>query len=421
MKHLYSLFFMFFMIIFASCGIFLFVLPQKAYSPEENRYLTLLPDASVPSVLSGDFQDDMEKAAEDQFPLRNFWMRNATGLKKMAGLRVIDTCIKGKDHYYFTLDLASGVNTGRYLKNLRIVNDFKKANVGHYQNFRFMMVPTKSTVMKKKLPDGLALYDADKLEGMYESMFPDDEVKALDVLKSAASKDQVYYYTDHHWNALGAYAAYEVYLRTLGKSAIGYDSFDPELVSDDFYGSLDSKILDRSAVPDSLWIVRPFGNDENALKVTCDGKTSKLYDMDALKEKDKYKVFLGGNFGEVDITRTGADAFDAGGGSGQDAEDDSDAGGGSGQDAEDDGDAAASLPAAGTDAGGRSILIIKDSFANSIVPYLTRDYDKITMVDLRYYNKSVSALLKDNDFTDVLVLYEMTNFANDNNVVKLKG
>ena len=47
------------------------------------------------------------------------------------------------------------------------------------------------------------------------------------------------------------------------------------------------------------------------------------------------------------------------------------------------------------------------------------NYDEITMIDLRYYRKSVRRLLEENQFDRALILYEMSNFAQDTNIYKL--
>ena len=111
------------------------------------------------------------------------------------------------------------------------------------------------------------------------------------------------------------------------------------------------------------------------LKVTADGKEIPLYDMSAAGEKDKYKVFLGGNYGETTIT--------------------------------------------GGCNNGKTLLIIKDSFANSLVPFLTADYENIIMLDLRYYMGSAQQLAAERNVDEILFVCEMSSFANDKNMVKL--
>ena len=107
--------------------------------------------------------------------------------------------------------------------------------------------------------------------------------------------------------------------------------------------------------------------------VVCDGKDGALYDLSALEQKDKYELFLGGNYGQCVIT-TGTE-------------------------------------------NGKHLLLVKDSFANSFVPFLTGDYETITMIDLRYYRGSMAELAAEAD--NILVLTEVTNLAGSGDYFKL--
>ena len=111
--------------------------------------------------------------------------------------------------------------------------------------------------------------------------------------------------------------------------------------------------------------------------LSCDGTvTDSLYDRSKLAEKDQYAVFFGGNWAKVTID-TGVE-------------------------------------------NGRRLLLVKDSFANAFVPFLTEDYETITMLDLRFFAESVPELMAEEGITDVLVLYELSNFAADRNLFKLE-
>ena len=100
-----------------------------------------------------------------------------------------------------------------------------------------------------------------------------------------------------------------------------------------------------------------------------------IYKMDALKGKDKYTVFFGGNHSVTDIKTENKT--------------------------------------------GKTLLIIKDSFAHNLAPFLIKDYDRIIMLDLRYFNKSLKKYLTDNEITDLLVLYSTPDFAEDANIGRL--
>ena len=134
-------------------------------------------------------------------------------------------------------------------------------------------------------------------------------------------------------------------------------------------GTLYSKVL----LPDSVYDSVYYAPEITAESVVCDGEDGTLYDLSALEQKDKYELFLGGNYGKAVIT-TGAE-------------------------------------------NGRHLLLVKDSFANSFVPFLTEDYETITMIDLRYCRDSMRDLA--DEATDILVLTEMTNFAASADYFKL--
>ena len=66
----------------------------------------------------------------------------------------------------------------------------------------------------------------------------------------------------------------------------------------------------------------------------------------------------------------------------------------------------------------RKAIIIQDSYAHILIPYLISEYEQIEVFDQRYYHDSVSELIDEN--TDVYFIYSMDNFVEDKNLVFLK-
>ena len=126
-------------------------------------------------------------------------------------------------------------------------------------------------------------------------------------------------------------------------------------------------------LPDSVYDSVYYAPEITVESVVCDGKDGALYDLSALEQKDKYELFLGGNYGQCVIT-TGIENE-------------------------------------------KHLLLVKDSFANSFVPFLTGDYETITMIDLRYYRGSMAELAAEAD--NILVLTEVTNLAGSGDYFKL--
>ena len=69
-------------LILAGFGIFIWVLPQKAFSPDENRTLAQFPEFSFQSLTSGRYTADVGSFYADQFPLRQYFV----GLKAVSEL-----------------------------------------------------------------------------------------------------------------------------------------------------------------------------------------------------------------------------------------------------------------------------------------------------------------------------------------------
>lgn len=342
---------------------FVFAGEDRTFSDNENRMLQTAPKLTFDSILDGSFQNKITDYISDQFPARDTWTQLGSQVKKLAGFKDIGGAYLGSDGYYMEKITPDKVDETNLNRNIGLVSDFVQA-CG--VKTTMLLVPATGTVMSDKLPAHARMYDAEKLYNTVKGALPDVSFPDLyAALSEAKTQQQVYYRTDHHWTWYGAHTAYKTLLPD-GK----YDA-SPELFSDSFLGTTYSKTLDPAAKCDDVYI-SPVSDK---LKVTADGKEIPLYDMSAAGEKDKYKVFLGGNYGETTIT--------------------------------------------GGCNNGKTLLVIKDSFANSLVPFLTADYENIIMLDLRYYMGSAKQLAADRNVDEILFVCEMSSFANDKNMVKL--
>ena len=67
-----------------------------------------------------------------------------------------------------------------------------------------------------------------------------------------------------------------------------------------------------------------------------------------------------------------------------------------------------------------SLLVIKDSYAHSLIPFLAKNYSHITVLDLRYINGDIETLgVNIGDYKNVLFMYNVITFSQDTNVKKL--
>ena len=337
--------------------------PDVRMSENENRILTQAPEFRISDILDGRFESQLEDYLSDQIIGRENWIRITAGTMKAAGAR-------DANGVYF-------LDGGRLAERL-ITADFNdrrfRANVDEVMRLRddlmesdipvdLMLVPTAvhsyseeynmSTNFNENAAMGIASH---QLEGSFIDLR--DEL--------SADKGDFYFMTDHHWNYDGAMKSASVYITdALGRKAPEY--IEHELTSD-FRGTLYSKVLLNEDVTDSIRV--PEGSLDKKVKVVIDGdEYDSVYFMDRLENKDKYEVFFGGNYGRVDID-TGSQNVK-----------------------------------------GERLLIVKDSYANSFVPFILDEFGSITMVDTRYFKESVKDLAEKEGFTRVLVLYSISNFS----------
>lgn len=371
-------------------GLAVFVLPQKSYSEMENRYLTILPQISVEGILSGEVQRDLTEMANDQFPMRDLWMKIATTGEYLLYRREVNGVYIGKDNYLFDKIVDSDLSQKNYETNLGYITALKAATDA---DVSVMLIPTAGTVLTDKLPKRAVLYDSAAYEATGEMLCEADSVRWIqtrDALTRVARDGlrRIYFHTDHHWTTEGAYEGAAVYLAAQGIQLAPQESFELQTVSKDFYGTLYSKAAglpgarpDELALPQALpdeLVIETDGVPADALNENGEKALPELtgiYDLSKLTAKDKYAVYFGGNYGKLTIRNPQA-------------------------------------------AGKGTLLIFKDSYVNSMVPYLLDNYEQITMIDLRYFNESVPALIS-HDWDEVLVCYELSNFIKDRNLFKL--
>ena len=364
------------------------IIKDREFSPNENRYRAETPELSWDNILSGKFQDGLEDYLRDQVCFRDGWITVKTGIQKACGDTDIGGAYVGKDGYDFEKITPEDVDEKQVDRNIKAVEDYfmMASETIDKQKLSFLLVPTSGLVMQEKLPKNARLFDQAKyIDQVQKAMKDYNFVDVRDTLMDH-NDEYIYYKTDHHWTSAGACLAYDVWSERTGGEVETEDGLVKNVVSDKFRGSLYSKILDADSAYDEIWTYGlqkddAFGSKDCTVTIDEKQQLDSIYDDEMLQKKDKYAYFLSGNYGQVHIQNQKATSK----------------------------------------AKGKNILIIKDSFANSFVPFVTQDYENIYMVDLRYYNGDMKSYLQEHNITDVLVLYNISNFISDRNLHKLTG
>ncbi|MDD5852370.1 MAG: DHHW family protein [Galactobacillus timonensis] len=332
----------------------------------ENRTLQEMPSPQPATLFSGNFDEQFEKWFSDHFVNRDKWIelnaiaRKATGAIENNGV-------------YFAQD-------GRLVQQFQTVNETTlQANIDTVNAFctdhgvkaNIFLVPTAAWGAANELPVGASDVDQKALLQEIKQKFPDQTF--IDYTELASPSPNLYYRTDHHWNEKGAYQGYvAIASQVLNKIP---NAFIHTEVSDSFEGTMYSRSGAFWVSPDPIYEIDPDGSDLQVSVSYDDGDTvtDSLYSTDRLSTKDQYAYYVDGNHAYVDI-KTNMNT-------------------------------------------NKKAVIVKDSYAHILMPFLATEYSEIQMVDLRYYRGNVSDLLDDQ--TDLYFIYSLDNFCTDPNLAFL--
>lgn len=363
---------MFLILLFLICLLNI-VWPSREFSEKENRMLEQKPELTLSGIESGRFMEQYESYQSDQIAGRDLWVQLKTRVDLLMGKRESNGVYKGKSKYL--MEDIKTPNQEQMEHNLASMCSFQEAypDIPMYM----MLVPNAANVLSDKLPSFAVTRDQDKDFAEIQKALK-GHLTWVDV--SSAMKDHksenIYYHTDHHWTSLGAKYGYEALAEALKLDTSKEVELKPYAVSDSFNGTLSATSGYETGYEEPMYVYLPkeegTGPEVVVSYVEEQEKKATLYDTSKLKEKDKYAMFLGGNSGLIDI-RTTADSTDR-------------------------------------------LLIVKDSYANSLVPFLTPYYREIFMVDPRYYYGDIHEIMENNKITSVLFLYNGNTFVEDNSI-----
>lgn len=350
-------------------SVFFFLNPKVKFSANENRFLATIPNYSFEKLKSGKYIQEIETYLTDHFPLRDTFMGLKTSYQIFLNQKEINNVYIGKEQYLFE-KYKKPINTQKLIEKLNEFYNKQQDNM----NMSLLLVPNSGLINQSKLPKYVS-YETQKeiINKIYEQV-NFQSIDAIASLQEGSAQYEMYYRLDHHWTSMGAYYAYLAFCQQNNIEPIPIEEYRRVTITTQFEGSLYSKTNIYNYKEDQIDI---FLNEYKykVNYVNTNKITNTLYEDSHLKTKDKYAYFLDGNHPLITIDTEIKN--------------------------------------------GKQILLIKDSYANSFVPFLIGHYEKIHMIDLRFYNLSVTDYIKDNQIQEVLFLYGMQGIDEDLGIYKI--
>ncbi len=353
------------LLVFAAADL---VKADRLFSETENRILAQRPQWSLEKALSGSYEEEYEAYATDQFVSRDTWVMLKTRMDILLQKKLIKGVYLARDGYLIEQHLPEDYDQAMVNKRL----DRLLGLTEQYPKAMVMLVPTADNILVDKLPPYAVSYDQGGLLAQVKEKLGEEHVIDVFPILEEHREEQIYYRTDHHWTTLGAYYGYQQWTQAMDYPPRNFDPRDLVTVSDSFLGTLHSRInLPMEA--DEIQIFPRTASRRIRAVYDFAKETTSYYEPSYLETKNQYGYFLDDNhaFIEIDTAYVAKD---------------------------------------------RELFLIKDSYANTLIPILAPHYEKIYVLDLRYYNGSLFSLMEQyvtSDRVDVLVVYNCIHFMED--------
>lgn len=394
-------------------GVASLAMKKKDVSEMENRKLASFPEYSDSALWSGKYFKNIENYYADNFPYRDNWISFSGHFKSKLGFQSSDIQIYEPVN---ETDVAQGEDTTKKkptdgpLPDDGATGEIKK-RVFVFKNRAFEMFGGGEAMGKsyanvingynKTLSPGIQVYNLiipvalefeltekykklqkpnrPAIENIYNTLDSNiRKVWAIDEIRKHRG-EYIYFNTDHHWTSLGAYYAYRAFCQTAGLTPVSLDTI-PSKVKQTFLGSLyrltrDPKLQSN---PDSVryYLFKDSVNFYVGNNKIGYWNKSKMYGEGA-SGTNSYSVFLQGDLPIVKMETQHKN--------------------------------------------GRKIAIVKESYGNAFAPFLINNYEKVIVVDQRYYTGDFIAMLKTEGINELLFINNIFAAHTPFHIDKIRG
>lgn len=357
--------------ILALLAVLFLLLPQNPFSKTEKRALQQKPKFGFSKLLSGRLTAEIDDWYADQFPLREALIGVKSLVSVLSGQKQNNGILLGKDGQLarWTLDADGDAQIDRVDKE-----DLRLSCAGIQRAAENADLPTVFLLPSRNLDVAQSAFDYPDVTKQAIRRILTEELSAVHfadvepVLQAKyESGEAVVFRTDHHWTVLGAYYAYCEVMKQFGREAeiLPRNFYRETVVTGGFGGTYRARgeMQWVQKEPITVW----YGEDEDDYSITADGlPLDGFYTLSPERELG-YELFLDGTHDVVTIEKVGENR--------------------------------------------PRLIVFKDSFANSLAPFLARHFDLI-LLNLSSPKRdftNLSQIVAENDADAVLVVYSAFN------------
>jgi hypothetical protein len=346
------------------------IIPDRQMSQGENRALATRPSPTVSGILTGSFMNQYERYLLDQFVGRGLYRNLVINIRRLGGNRMEEGVFLGRDNQLLE-DIITG-DPERLREDIEAIQFF----VRRYPmiNHHMMIVPDAANIWSDRLPPLAAPADQNRQINLVRSEL-ESELTWIDVSGVLRdSSEKIYYQTDRYWTSLGAFIAFQDAANALGIEEDLVMDFAAFPVSTEFRGSLATRSGFLPYTTEEIFIYVPRGDGADVIVnyIEEQRRTTTIFEQSKLEGGSGHQVFLGGDTSII-IIQTPSSS-------------------------------------------NRRLLLIKDSFANNFVQFLTPYFRSIIIVDPRYYIGTIDEVMDNYRVTDSLILFSGNTFFGDNHL-----
>lgn len=390
MKNNYLLIISAFLIIASLSVGNIFLHSNKEMSTLEKRPLQQFPNISAEAYFSGNLTKKIDKFLDDQFFIRgrllslNSRFNSFKGLGRQYSITKKTSPQKILNHLifnYYIIDDFCYVDYTRSPKHekacAKIMNSF--ANNNPNLQLHPIIIPTSSAYIPAshtKLTDNPYI-TINEINAELKGPTPIN----LKTYFSKLKPQEIFFNTDHHWNGKGTYAAYQAVCTSLGIIPIPLEELERVDIPY-FYGTNYSNTMDKTLakLPDTIITYTPkypvimerFSYSDEGL-VAWD-PVSICVGEQLMGATPSYGVYIGGDR-PLTIINT-------------------------------------ELP----EQEEKKVLLVKDSFGNSLATILCNNFSQTHIIDYRYFKDSIGEYARNNGIKDVIFEFSVTSLLYEENL-----